>query len=301
MANPRRRQSSEFLGRQVAVALNLHRCRVGQPKEKGEACFSIREKPTSGSKVLGYVPEVWLEDVSFFVRPAGVEKIQESGVRNVCCYVVGTVIGSRSAKVAKKNGWTTIRLDAFGDGCFYRATTGSCVRTAKYARIRDRSVQAFGARNGEPVTSQRELSSREPNPVPAVLGPERETWVGEMGGLNYKVASAEVTAQAIERVLAGCGGCVILDGSDDWNAPDHARPAMLTQRYGVDPWAWWHTGTSGQEYTGVVLSGPQWRAFRRAYIREWGFAPSGCPGAPPSLLRPECGCWNGEGIAIYRV
>ncbi len=296
-----RRKAGDFAGRQVAVALNLHKCRVGQPKEKGEACFSIRDKPSTSSKVLGYVPEVWLENVSFFVRPSEVEQIKETGVRTVCCYVVGTVIGSRSAKVAKKNGWTTVRLDAFGEGCFYRASTGSCVRSAKYARIRNRSVQAFGARNGEPVATQRELNEREENPARPMFGPKRQEWVGEMGGLNYSVASAEETGRAIQWVLGRCPGCVIVDGSDDWNAPDHARPAMLARRYGLDPTAWWHTGTSGQEQTGVVLSPAQWRAFRSAYTREWGFSPEACPGGPPDLVRPECGCWNGDGLAIYRL
>jgi hypothetical protein len=299
MGKPRRRSAAEFAGRQVAVALNLHRCKVGQPKEEGEACFSIRAKPSSGSKVLGYVPEVWLEDVSFFVRPAGVERIQESGVRNVCCYVVGTVISARSPKVTKKNGWSTVRLDAFGDGCFYRATTGSCVRAAKYARVRDRKIEAFGVRNGEPVTSQRELSRVE-NPALAVLGPERQVWTGEMGGTNYKVASAAETARAIHWALREHPGAVIVDGSDDWNAPDHARPALLVRRYGIAPLAWWHTGTSGQEHTGVILSASQWAAFRRAYTREWGFPPDNCPAGPPPLKRPECGCYSGEGLAIYR-
>ena len=114
----RRASGNEFKGQQVAVAFNRHECLPSHPKKKGEHCFPVRAKATSSSKVLAYVDEIWLEDVSFFVSPSGLRSIQQSGARTVCCFVVGTVIGSRSSGATKKHGWSPVRLDVFDHGCF---------------------------------------------------------------------------------------------------------------------------------------------------------------------------------------
>lgn len=288
-------------GRRVAVAYNLHRCRRDQPRRRREACFSLRNKPSSSSKVLGYREEVWLEDAIFFVRPAAVKRIQESGTRNVCCYVVGTLMGSRPRRLVRKTGWSAVRLDVFDEGCFYRASTGACVHSAKFVHLHERSIRALGLKNGEPVTSLAQLESLKPNPDLPIYGPRRKAWRGDLGGLNFEIADAPATGAAIHWVLARHPGCVIVDGTDDWNAPLYARPHPLLRRYHLQPVAWWHTGMSGQGTSGAVMDPRTFRSFTRAYEREWGFEPERCPGIPPALTPAPCGCWTGEGLRIYRL
>jgi hypothetical protein len=293
----RRASGNEFKGQQVAVAFNRHECLPSHPKKKGEHCFPVRAKATSSSKVLAYVDEIWLEDVSFFVSPSGLRSIQQSGARTVCCFVVGTVIGSRSSGATKKHGWSPVRLDVFDHGCFYRVRDGACVRTAKYARLRNRTIEAFGSRKGQPVGSLREF-----NPAPAELptyGPRRRTWRGEMDGLNYEPATAEATVEAIRWVHRQHPGAIIVDGSDDWDAPVQVRPEQFVHELGVRPLAWWHTGISGQCRSGVVLAPAEYERLARSYRRRFGCSVEACGYKPPSLTKPECGCWGGEGLRIY--
>jgi hypothetical protein len=193
----RRAKGREFVGQRVAVAYNRHECLPSHPKKKGEHCFPVRAKPSSSSKVLAYADDLWLKDVSFFISPGGLKQIQRTGVRTVCCFVVGTVISRRPSSVTAKNGWAEIRLDVFDHGCFYRHRDGACVRTAKYARLHNRRIEAFGSRKGDPVTSMRDLADN-PGPLPVpTYGPRRREWRGEMGGLNFDVAGLGETVEAI--------------------------------------------------------------------------------------------------------
>jgi len=293
----RRASGNEFKGDRVAVAFNRHECLVDHPKKKGEHCFPVRAKPSSSSKVLAYVDEIWLEDVQFFVSPSGVRQIQRGGARTVCCFVVGTVIGSRSAAAVKKHGWSEVRLDVFDRGCFYRERDKACLRTAKYARLRNRQIEAFGSRKGAPVTSLRELNPGEPD-IPT-YGPARRSWRGEMDGLNYEPATVGATAGAMRWVHQIHPGTVIVDGSDDWDAPLEVRPEALVGEFGLRPLAWWHTGTSGQCRSGVVLSSEEYARFADAYRTRFGCAPEVSGSKVPALTKPSCGCWDGEGLGVY--
>ncbi len=296
-----RTSSANFLrGHTVAVVSGLPGCEGAQPKEKGAARFSIRKKPESGSKVLAYATEIWLEQVSFFVRPLSFDRRQKNGTHSARRFVVGKVIAKRSAKVTQRNGWSSVRLDTFDQGCFYRASTGASVRRARYVRIHHRTIQAFGLRDGEPVSTMHELEERKENPQLPVYGPRRDTWRGDLGGLNFEIASPAQTGAAVHWVLERHPNCVIVDGTDDWNAPRYARPQLLCRKYELQPIAWWHTGMSGQGCSGVVLDGPTWDAFRRAYQADCGFPPECCPGPPPRLGPAGCGCWEGEGLRVYR-
>lgn len=279
------------------MAFNRHQCTPSKPKKAGELCFSIREKPSSSSKVLGYAKEVWLEDVQFFANERGVERIQETGVRNVCCFVVGTLIAKRPARVAKKNGWAAVRFNAETKGCFHDAKSGACVRSAKYARLFDRHIETFGNTRGKNVSSQRDLN---PGPPPLrTYGPRRGSWVGEMGGLNYEAAEPEAVVQALRFVFAELGDVVVVDGTDDWDAPAQFRPEAVAQATGTTPLAWWHTGASGHSVSGMILTRREYRRFCRAYRRRFGAHPERVGDGAVTLERPDCGCWAGEGFAVY--
>ena len=237
--------------------------------------------------MLARVSEVWIEDARFFAaRP-------QRG-----CFVVGTVIPTRAARITRKHGWE--RLDAPTGGCCVRLESGRCVRSAQYVRIASGQLEAFGVRTGAPLTSPRQLPApRRPNPTVPTYGPARASWRGEMGGQNFELATACDTATALAWVLDRHPGCVVIDGSDDWEAPPHVRPQLLCERYGITPVAWWHAGRSGLERSGAVLSRAQWRQLCRAYERDFGFAPEQCPGSRRLLERPSCGCWEGEALRIY--
>lgn len=249
----------------------------------GERDFAVHA-PSGAS--FGRTREIWLENVGFLVRER--EKV-----------VLGTVIATRPAKVARKNGWSTIRVDGRG-GCFYRATTGVCARAALYARLVDGRIEAFGIVDGDPMHSAREMETvRRARDLP-IYGPQRKIWRGEMGGKNYEIATGPATLDAIRGLLERYPGHIIVDGSDDWNAPVHCRPELLTARYGTRPVAWWHAGASGQAVSGALFDAAAWSRFRRAFAAEWGFTPERCPWQPVAPQRPACGCYRGEGLAVYR-
>lgn len=269
--------TESLVGRRVVVKL-------GERLSKG---IVILEEPERGTAELARVREVWLGDVAFTSYP----------------YVaVGTVLQPRPAKVGHKNGWAPLRIDGDQTGCVYQASTGTCVRTATFVWLRaEGGLRAFGIHYGDPFPEPR-LAAVMPTPSDgaAILGPARRSWRGEMGGLNYDIASADAVLAAVRDALARHPGAVLVDGSDDWNAPVSARPQVLLARYGLAPLAWWHAGASGQALSGALLSPQTWQRFRTAYTREFGYAPERSS-KPIGPARPSCGCWDGEGLRIYRA
>lgn len=236
---------------------------------------------------LARCSEVWLEDAVF---------VASGSTR----FVAGTVIADRPQRVVTKFGWAEVRLDTVEEGCFYCAGSGGCIQSAKYTRLRRHKMEAFGIRKGAPLVSLPELR---PNPGPRlpVLGPRRDAWRGEMGGINYEAATFEATVEAIRWALAQHPGAVIVDGTDDWNAPDYVRPQLLIERWGIAPLAWWHTGLSGESYSGAVLSVEAYERMASSYRRDFACELEAVPGLRvPRLVRGPCGCWGGEALRVYR-
>jgi hypothetical protein len=137
----------DLAGRRVALAINLHRCRPGKPIPEGAACFSVREKPRSSSKVLGYAERLVLKDVEFVVNERSLERIERRGTREVCCFVVGTVLRPRAAELkgACACDWTPIHFNPFRAPCF-TTPRGKCAVSARYAAMVGKSVAAEGVR-----------------------------------------------------------------------------------------------------------------------------------------------------------
>jgi hypothetical protein len=242
---------------------------------------AVREaKAGPRSRVVARPRLVWLEDVSFF--PGA---------------VIGRVIAPRDPSVTSKSGWSDVAVTPDG---FCRPCTGARLRTAKYALVRSGKIAAFGMRDGDPVRSLAEAENAHAPRDLLVYGPAREAYEGDMGGTNFEIATPQATAAAIHWVLGQHPGAVIIDGSDDWYSPAYVRPEVLCRRYGLRPVALWHTGKSGLTPSGVVLDPGSYEQFRRRYSRQWGFGPERCPGPPPGIGRPPCGCWEGEGLRVYR-
>ena len=80
----------------VYSALNLNQCRPGLLSYEGMACWSIRGKPQSTSKVLEYRKTVLLRRATFHVNAAGLRKVQRAGVKSVFAFVGGEDIDPAS-------------------------------------------------------------------------------------------------------------------------------------------------------------------------------------------------------------
>ena len=139
----------DLAGERVALAINLHRCRAGKPIPAGAACFSVRDKPSSGSKVRGYLHGATLRDVEFVVNQRSLERIQKKESREVCCFVVGTVVRPRCAEIGrtKPAKWVPIRFNPFRAPCFTRPD-GKCAVSAELAVLAKKEVAAYGVRTG---------------------------------------------------------------------------------------------------------------------------------------------------------
>jgi len=282
----------------VAVAYNRHRCLAKHPVQPGEHCYPIRFKATSGSKVQGYADRLWLTDVSFFVSPSGLRKIRETGSRTVCCFVVGKVLATRPRK-AKKHDWKKVRFDPFDKRGFYEVSSGRLLRGAKYARLEKRETYVMGPEYGEPVTSLRQLNPRTGLEHLAVYNPERETWIGDMGGENHRPPEPEAVSKALGCVFDDHPGCVVVDGTDDWFAPEWARPELFVDMFGIEAVALWHTGASGKSTSGIVLTEDEYERLNLLYLQATGFYIE----QVPSQRRPDshstCGCWDGSAFRVY--
>lgn len=219
------------------------------------------------------LPEVWLEDVSF--RTPDV--------------VEGTLMRTLEARVRDKNGWERIRMDLVTGGCFH-GPKGECVDKAAFAWVSNDEIQAMGARQ-----SDREAAV---HTLPWVT-PERRQWHGNLGGLNFDRAPSQDVKSMIDDVLHRHPDVVIVDGSDDWYAPDYVRPVVLVRQTQVHPRAWWHTGTSGQSPSGAIFDKRAYRRFRKAYRKLYGCFPEEVGDAEAG--RVGCRCWKGDGLKIYRA
>jgi hypothetical protein len=223
-----------------------------------------------------------------------VKRIRKTGQRTPIAFVVGTVLAKRPASVTRKRGWYKVRFDPFKQGCFFDPRNDACLRTAKYVRLGDRHVEAFGPKAGENLASLREL-----NPALTTVAPPRESWRGELGGLNFEPPSARAVARAVEAVQERWPGAVIVDGTDDWEAPRHMRPELWPHDLGIRPLARWHTGASGVSASGLVLGASEFRRLLEAYRRRYGVALQDVAGRRSPGSPSACGCWDGRAIRIH--
>lgn len=291
-------EGAAFAGQKVAVAYNRHRCLVQHPVRDGEHCYPVRYKPQSGAKVQGYANRLWLTDVSFFVSPSGLRRIQKTGSRTPCCFVVGTVLKSRPSK-PRKSDWTEVRFNPFDPGCFYEVSSGQCVRGAKYVRLEKRTIYAMGVEYGEPVTSTRELNPRTGIDHLRVYNPERSSWQGNMGGENFDPPDEDAVIAELVQVWTDHPGAVVLDGTDDWFAPDMARPELFVELFEIEALALWHTGASGKSSSGIVLTQEQYELLNVRYRQLTGLYVEQVPSQRRQGSPSSCGCWDGSAFRVY--
>lgn len=136
------KKGTDFVGERVIVAYNLNRCHVGSPAKPGEACFTVRDKP--GGRVRAYVRTISLEDVRPRILPASLKRIQRTGLREVCCYLEGTVVGPS----AVRGRLVRARFNPFRSPCFHTAGSTRCWTRASYAVFKDRTMQVVAPEYG---------------------------------------------------------------------------------------------------------------------------------------------------------
>jgi hypothetical protein len=99
--------------------------------------------------------------------------------------------------------------------------------------------------------------------------------------VNYIGATAEKFAEARAQVFKDFPGCVIVDGSDNWNHHARYRPETFPreprdfngEKIGLgipQPLAWYHSKTSGISKSGMVLSEEQFALLRERYEATYG-------------------------------
>lgn len=63
---------------------------------------------------------------------------------------------------------------------------------------------------------------------------------------------------------------VIVDGDDDWGAPDEKRPAVLIEKAGLTPLAYFHSRSSGITKSGLVLTRADFLTLSAYYLNTFG-------------------------------
>jgi hypothetical protein len=174
------------------------------------------------------------------------------------------------------------------------------VTWAPFACIVDREVYGFGARGDGPLACLGTAEAAFGHPDCLVVQPRRRTRRGDLGGLNYEVASQAAVEFVRARVAESWPGALVVDGSDDWTAPEHVRVFDLLRGWGIRPQAWWHTGISGFTPSGAILRGPALEMFVARYGATFGREPweLGPEDEVPTGERPPCGCYRGEGLLV---
>ena len=121
-----------------------------------------------------------------------------------------------------------------------------------------------------------------------------------MGGLNFVTPTDEAVGVALEEVWADYPDAVVLDGTDDWLAPEWVRPELFPELFGIEVIALWHTGASGKSASGLVLSPDWYAALDERYEEHYGVAIEAVPSQRTDGSHSACGCWDGDAFRVYR-
>lgn len=149
--------ANDLAGRSVAVAYNLHECPAGSSPAPGETCYTIRAKPRA--RVEFVTSAIALEHVRFWVSRASLRSIRKKGQREVCCYLLGTVVSMQSpdfvGHARDHDAWTQIRFSPHRDDGFVTApldgSSPRLVTEARYVLMAARVTLATGVVFGPPI------------------------------------------------------------------------------------------------------------------------------------------------------
>ncbi len=95
----------KFEGERVAVAYNLNICGGGKPSKPGEACWTVRAKPSNSSAPIGYSASVLLQDCEFVINHGLLQRKRAAGKKDVFAFVVGTAVAMSPPPRGLPKGW----------------------------------------------------------------------------------------------------------------------------------------------------------------------------------------------------
>lgn len=169
---------------------------------------------------------------------------------------------------------------------------GRELRGARFARLERGKLRVMGPYRGTRfgANPRRDLH---------VYNPERRCWVGHMGGLNYEPPCDEAVGEALDEVWTDHPGAVILDGTDDWFAPEHVRPELFEDMFGIEVLALWHTGASGSSTSGIVLTEAEYETLNIRYRMENSYSLELVPSRKQKGSHSACGCWDGSAFVVH--
>lgn len=97
------------------------------------------------------------------------------------------------------------------------------------------------------------------------------THTGTSGFSNHWPGSSDDVARALEQVFADHPDAVVLDGNDDWYAPDCDRPETYLRHFErLVPLAFFHSKSSGMSVSGIVVSREDFERIEREFpTKSW--------------------------------
>jgi len=115
-----------FFGQRVRVHYNLTTCPPpgsGRTMKPGATCFVVKTNQGGRWLVADTVKSVLLEDVTFKVSDAGVDRIRSTRSRSVIAWLEGTAVDPNAAAVRKQTGnfdnWDEVSFNPFKARTFY--------------------------------------------------------------------------------------------------------------------------------------------------------------------------------------
>jgi hypothetical protein len=104
---------------------------------------------------------------------------------------------------------------------------------------------------------------------PVFLG-TTEAHVSTSGFVNFLGGGSDRVERAQADAWRAFPTAVLIDGSDDWFDPEHARPQVFCTKLGIDVLGWLHTGLSGITCSGVVLAPDAFDRLAERYRAAYG-------------------------------
>jgi hypothetical protein len=93
-----------------------------------------------------------------------------------------------------------------------------------------------------------------------------QSHTGTSGFTNHWPGTREDIAQALKVVFADHPGTVVLDGNDDWYAPQCDRPEVYRRHFdGLEPVAFFHSRISGMSVSGIVVTREDFERLEREF------------------------------------
>jgi hypothetical protein len=98
------------------------------------------------------------------------------------------------------------------------------------------------------------------------------THIGTTGFVNHFGIPSETMEHMVNRVFEENPNSVIINGTDNWHAPEFAKPEVMFSKMNKKPIAFFHTGTSGISTTGIVITIEDYNDLSKSYQEKYGFA-----------------------------